>query len=110
MWYPDTNEFYIIQYLWMIKSFKHKGIKELFVEGRTNKINLSHQTRVRKLLAMIHAAHNIRDLDNNPGLRLHKLKKPPYNGYWSLDVIGNFRIIFRFSDGNATDLNYLDTH
>ncbi len=42
--------------------------------------------------------------------RVHALKKPPYQGFWSMDVSGNFRIIFRLENGDAYDLHYLDTH
>jgi proteic killer suppression protein len=94
----------------MIQSFCHKGLQELFLSGKTPKLNQSHLNRIKKILAMIHAAYTIKDLANNPGLRLHKLKKPPYTGYWSVDISGNYRIIFQFENGNATNLNYLATH
>jgi len=55
------------------------------------------------------AADHINDL-RIPLFRLHALKAPPYIGYWSIDVSGNYRIIFEFSNGKATNLNYLDTH
>ena len=48
---------------------------------------------------------------NYPGSNLHTLKKPPYDGFYSVNVRGNYRIIFRFDNGDAYDVNYyLDTH
>jgi proteic killer suppression protein len=42
-------------------------------------------------------------------LRPHLLKGK-LQEYWSLDVSGNYRIIFRFENQDAVDLDYLDTH
>jgi proteic killer suppression protein len=44
-----------------------------------------------------------------PGLRLHPLKGE-LAGLWSVTVQANWRIIFRFENGDVTDVNYLDYH
>jgi proteic killer suppression protein len=44
-----------------------------------------------------------------PGCRLHPLKGD-LAGYWSITVSGNWRIIFRFEQGEATDVDLLDYH
>jgi proteic killer suppression protein len=93
----------------MIQSFTHKGLKELFTTGKSKRLPQERLGKIKLILASIQAATKVGDL-NMPGARLHKLKAPPYAGFWSLDVSGNFRIIFRFEDGNASDINYLDTH
>jgi proteic killer suppression protein len=41
--------------------------------------------------------------------RLHPLRGD-LKGYWSVTVSGNWRIIFRFEDGNAFDVNLVDYH
>ena len=46
---------------------------------------------------------------NLPGYRFHQLKGA-YRGFYSVTVTGNNRIIFRFVDGNAVDVDYLDYH
>ena len=48
------------------------------------------------------------DLDL-PGYRLHALKGD-CKGYWSVTISGNWRIIFRFEDGNALDVDLVDYH
>jgi len=48
---------------------------------------------------------DLKDLDA-PGFRFHKLKKPPLDGYYSIDVSGNFRIVFWFQDGKASEVDY----
>jgi proteic killer suppression protein len=54
------------------------------------------------------AAASVGDL-NLPGFRLHPLKKD-LKGYWAVIVRANWRVIFRFADGKATDVDYLDYH
>ena len=46
---------------------------------------------------------------NLPGLRLHQLSGR-FQGYYAVAVSGNWRVIFRFEDGHATDVDYLDCH
>ncbi|OGI00006.1 MAG: Killer protein [Candidatus Melainabacteria bacterium GWF2_37_15] len=91
----------------MIKSFKHKGLEKLFTKGDPSKINPNHIKRIKMILGIIHRAKIIDDI-NFPGSRLH-----PHKGnenIWSVDVSGNYRIIFKFIDGNAYILDYKDPH
>lgn len=46
---------------------------------------------------------------NLPGFRLHPLKGE-LKGYWAVTVRANWRVIFRFSDRNASDVAYIDYH
>jgi toxin HigB-1 len=46
---------------------------------------------------------------NLPGYRLHALKGE-LRGFWSVTVRANWRIIFRFEDGNALDVELIDYH
>lgn len=93
----------------MIKSFKSKGLKELFVKGNTSKLPHERIRKIQKIMGILHSTHELRDL-NIPAFRLHKLKAPPYKGFWSIDITGNYRLIFRFEGGHIFDLDYLDTH
>ena len=93
----------------MITSFSHKGLKELFSEGKTTRLPQERLDKIKKVLAVIDAAERLEDL-NIPAFRLHKLKKAPFKGFHSLDISGNYRVIFNFKDGKASDINYLDTH
>ena len=92
----------------MIKSFKHKGLEKLFLKGDSSKILQEHVKRLRLILAIIHKAKSIEDV-NFVGSNLHELigdKK----GIWSVTVRANWRITFKFEDGNAYILNYEDYH
>jgi toxin HigB-1 len=44
-----------------------------------------------------------------PGFRLHPLKGD-LEGYWSVSVSGNWRVIFRFDGGDACDVDLVDYH
>lgn len=93
----------------MIVSFRHKGLRELFEEQRTSRLPQERLNKIRLILSAIDSANYPDDL-NQPGFRLHKLRKPPLEGWYSIDVTGNYRIVFRFDDGRATGLDFLDTH
>ena len=59
-------------------------------------------------LAALESSKTIDDMDI-PGFRLHPLKGTREN-YWAIDVSGNWRLTFRFEDGDIFDLNYEDYH
>ena len=44
-----------------------------------------------------------------PGFRLHPLKGDRA-GQWSVRVSGNWRVVFRFEDGEAVDVDLIDYH
>lgn len=92
----------------MIKSFKHKGLEKFFTTGDTAGIQAAHATKIRDRLAFLHAAMTIEDMDI-PGYRLHELKGK-LNDHWAIDVSKNWRIVFRFEDGDAYVVSYEDYH
>ena len=92
----------------MIKSFRHKGLRQFFETGSATGIQTSHSRRLRLQLSALDTAHVIEDLDI-PGFRLHPLKGALKNR-WSISVNGNWRLTFEFKDGDACVLNYEDHH
>ena len=44
-----------------------------------------------------------------PGFRLHALKGD-LKGFWAVTVRANWRVMFRFEDGNAEEVDYVDYH
>ena len=93
----------------MIESFRHKGLSELFEYGKTSRLPQERLKKLQMILSVLEAAHEPKDL-NVPAFRLHKLKKPPLDGCYSIDVNGNYRVVFRFEEGMASEVDYLDTH
>jgi proteic killer suppression protein len=92
----------------VIKSFKHKGLRTLFESGKASGVQPSHARRLRIQFAALDTAQEISDMDL-PGYRLHPLKGGNI-GRWSITVTGNWRMTFEFRDGNAYVLDYEDYH
>ena len=92
----------------MIKSFRHKGIRQFFERGTKSGIQASHAVRLRLQLAALDTAQTIDDMDL-PGYRLHPLKGRMKNR-WSIWVSGNWRLTFEFKDGNVFLVGYEDYH
>ena len=92
----------------MILSFKHKGLRKFYETGSKAGIQAGHARRLQLLLSALDTATVINDMDI-PGFNLHSLKGGR-KGVWSISVSGNWRITFRFEDGNAHVVNYEDYH
>ena len=92
----------------MIKSFAHKGLEQFFITGSKAGIQPQHANRIRLILAQLQQARSIHDL-RIPTLRLHELKGDR-QGVWSVVVQANWRITFRFVDGQAEVVEYEDYH
>jgi len=92
----------------MIKSFKHKGLEKLFLDDDASGINSKHIEKVQNILLTINSAFVIHDLAL-PSYKLHQLKGN-MKDLWSVTVRANWRITFKFKNGNAYILNYEDYH
>jgi len=94
----------------MIVSIKHKGLKLYWTKGDGSKLPQQYLRTIRLILDTINDAEIVpQDFEPFKNWRIHPLKGD-LKGYWSLDVSGNWRIIFRFENGNAELLDFLDTH
>ena len=71
-------------------------------------IRADHRETVRDILARLNASGTPGDMDL-PGFRLHRLKGD-HAGFRAVTVRANWRVIFRFEDGHAVDVDYLDYH
>lgn len=92
----------------MIRSLKHKGLRDLFEKGTAKGVQPTHAKRLRIQLAALHTAQTIDDMDL-PGYRLHRLKGQG-RSRWAITVNGNWRVTFEFRDGDAYVLDYEDYH
>jgi proteic killer suppression protein len=92
----------------MIRSFKHRGLAKFFESGSTAGIQAGHAKRLRLILGRLNAATDARDMAL-PALRLHQLSGKR-EGIWSVTVSGNWRVTFRFEDGDAEIVNYENYH
>ena len=92
----------------MILSFKSKSLKRFMQRGDENRIHAEHRETVRDILARLNASTAPEDMDL-PGFGLHPIKQD-LAGFWAVTVRANWRIIFRFENGDAYDVDYLDYH
>ena len=92
----------------MIKTFRHRGLRRLAELNDASKVRADQAKRIASVLAHLDAAVRPTDLDL-PGYRLHRLKGE-LKDTWSVTLSGNWRITFRFEDGNAYDVDLTDYH
>ena len=92
----------------MISRFRSRALRRLFERGDGSRIRADHRETVRDILVRLNASAAPGDMDL-PGFRLHPLKGA-YTGFWAVTVRANWRIVFRFEDGHAVDVDYLDYH
>ena len=92
----------------VIRSSRHRGLKALY-EGRTPaRVNPEHIAKLRRILILLDRSNRPEGMDL-PGLRLHRLKGE-LRGSWAVSVTGNWRVWFRFEDGDAVEVDYGDYH
>jgi proteic killer suppression protein len=93
----------------VIRSFRHRGLRRLFEADDRRGVRADQVSRIRRALALLDAAGKIEDVDQLPGMRLHRLKGE-LAAFWSISISGNWRITFRFENGEAKDVDLVDYH
>ncbi|MDU8498666.1 type II toxin-antitoxin system RelE/ParE family toxin [Pseudomonas syringae] len=92
----------------MIVSWRHKGLRIFFETGSTSGIRVDHSRRIAHVLMVLNRAKVPANV-NIPGWRLHPLRGE-LEGFWSITVNANWRIIFRFLETDVELVDYLDYH
>jgi proteic killer suppression protein len=92
----------------MIKSFRHKGLEAFFKTGSKAGIQPAHGPKLRRILGVLDQARGPHQM-NLPGFKLHPLGGD-LEGFWSVWVSGNWRVIFQFDSEDAELVDYLDYH
>lgn len=93
----------------MIVSFRDKATEQLYITGKSRKFSsVLGKIAIRKLSYSNHAKH-LDDLRAPPGNRLEKLKGA-YEGKYSIRINDQFRIVFKFAEGQAEDVEIVDYH
>ena len=92
----------------MIKNIRHKGLKRLYEDDDPRGVTAEHVPKLRDILARLDVAPTVSQMDV-PGFRLHPLKGD-LKGFWGVTVRANWRVIFRFVEGDALDVDYVDYH
>lgn len=92
----------------MIKTIKHKGLRQFYEKGTRRGINPQWAARLRDILVFLDAAFVSEDM-NIPGLGFHPLRGN-YDGFYSVSVNGNWRVIFKFEGNDVISVDLVDYH
>lgn len=92
----------------MIKNFKHKGLEQYFTKDIKKGLDTKDLAKITRILDRLDAAIVTTDM-NIPGWDFHGLKGSR-KGEWSVAVRQNWKITFRFVNGEALDVNLEDYH
>jgi proteic killer suppression protein len=93
----------------VIKTFADKETQQLFVAGRSKRLPPDLIRRAIRRLEYIHLATTVSDLKVPPSNRLHALKGER-TGQYSISINDQWRVCFRFVDGDAYDVEITDYH
>jgi len=92
----------------VIVSFRHKGLERLYRAGTKAGVQAAHVPKLLRILSALDVAAGPDDLAI-PSFRTHRLRGG-LAGYWSIWVSGNWRVTFRFVDGDVEPVDYQDYH
>jgi proteic killer suppression protein len=92
----------------MIAGFRHRGLKRLYERGDRAGVRPDMVAKVERILQRLDVV-TAPDQMALPGYRLHALTGD-LRGFWSVTVNGNWRIVFRFEDGQPSDVDLVDYH
>jgi proteic killer suppression protein len=91
----------------MIKTWKNKELQRLFEQGASRRIDQKLQKRVAERLQVLNKARTLEEL-NVPGWHFHRWQGD--RTVLSISVSGNWRILFRWNNGDVFDVDLVDPH
>ena len=94
-------------FLWF-KSFRHKGLRQLFESGIAPGANPQHVNRLKQIFVLLETAETIKDMDL-PGIKLRELRGKR-KGTRVVSVSGNWRVTFKVQSGDVFDADHEDDH
>lgn len=92
----------------MIENFKHRGLKKLYEKGDKSKLRSDIANKAELYLSVLDSAESLEELDIT-GFNFHPLTGN-MRSFYSVFVSRNHRIVFRFEDGKAFDIDLVDYH
>jgi proteic killer suppression protein len=92
----------------MIRSVKGTATRQ-FIDAGKSKFSGLDEVLARRRLAALNAASSLDALGGLRSVGLHKLKGDRA-GFWSIKVNAGWRIVFKFEDGHAVEVEIVDYH
>lgn len=99
----------VIRCVSMIKSFGNKRTEKIYQGERVAKLPLEIQRIGLRKLIMLDQSQDIKDLTIPSSNRLEKLKGN-MKAYHSIRINDQWRIVFKWMDNNAFDVEIIDYH
>lgn len=93
----------------MIVSFRSKETEQVWIGNRVKKMPIEIQRIGRRKLRMLNNSQNIADLRIPPSNRIEKLSGN-LSGFYSIRINKQWRIIFEWNSGNASEVEIVDYH
>jgi proteic killer suppression protein len=93
----------------VIKTFADKRSQTLYSKGHASRFPSDVAPRAARKLEYVDLATRLDDLKAPPGNRLHALSGDR-QGQYSISINDQWRICFRFEDGDAYDVEVCDYH
>ena len=93
----------------MIVSFGDKDTQKIWAGVRVKSLSTEIQEIARRKLRMLNNSVDINDLMIPPSNRLEKLKGDLKN-YYSIRINNQWRVIFKWNNGNASEVSIIDYH
>jgi toxin HigB-1 len=93
----------------MIKTFADRHTRSLYETGKSRKFPPDILTRASRKLEYVNLATCLDDLKVPPGNKLHALTSDR-EGQHAIAINDQWRICFRFEDGDAFDVEVCDYH
>jgi toxin HigB-1 len=93
----------------MIKTFADKRTQRLYVVGKAKGVSADLARKSARKLEYVDLATSLEDLKSPPGNRLHALEGNR-KGQHAIRVNDQWRICFRFMDGDAYEVEFCDYH
>jgi proteic killer suppression protein len=93
----------------MIRSFRDRKTEDVFRRERVRELHPDVQRLTQRKLVILDAAESLQDLRVPPGNRLERLSGDR-TGQYSIRVNDQWRICFRWKDGDALDVEIVDYH
>lgn len=93
----------------MIISFGNKETETIWLTGKSRRMPADMVKRALVKLQSLHSAENVERMGLPPANRLKKLGGD-LKGFWSVRINDQWRLIFRFEDGDAHDVEIVDYH
>lgn len=93
----------------MIKTFADRDTQQLYVTGKSRRLPPDLTKRALRRLEYVDLANSLNDLKTPPSNRLHALQGDR-EGQYSISINEQWRVCFRFIDGDAYDVEITDYH